>query len=453
MDHNDRLPPHSPDAEQAVLGACLLDSNACIPICIERFGPDVSAFYDLRHQNIYRAMLEMYDARQPMDIITLQQRLLDNRILEEVGGQAYLSALTDAALSTANVTYYTDIVAEKHTLRRLISACLEIVGRVYEFEGQVNEALDRAEGEILAIRRAAPGDGVVPIKKLVNDSIAAIEALHASGGACTGIPTGFWDLDRMTSGLQAGEETVICGFTSAGKTSLAMNIAEHACVDLGLPTGVFSLEMSAVSLVTRMLCSRARVNLRNVRDGYLQNRDFPKLTQAADKIANTLLFVDDICGLSIFELRARARRMAQQHGIKLFIVDYIQLMNASGTGREPENRTKEVDKISHGLKGIAKELSCHVMVLSQTNDEGLLRDSRAIGQDADMVWRLETERDANPNDDAVPVDLKLLKQRNGPTGTVNLTFLRTYTRFESAAKICDDDVPTRQKELPNYDHD
>jgi replicative DNA helicase len=274
----------------------------------------------------------------------------------------------------------------------------------------------------------------------------------------TGVGTGFMDLDKMTSGLHAGEMIVIAARPSMGKTSLAMNIAEHVAIDERLPVGVFSLEMTAESLVLRMLCSRSRVNLRSVRDGFLAERDFPKLTGAAGKLAGAPLFIDDTAALSILQLRAKARRMAQQYGIKLFVVDYLQLLHS--TARRAENRQQEIADISNGIKALAKELNLPVIVLSQLNRElereknrkprlSDLRESGAIEQDADVVGLLykpssdeDEGADGGGNEqEAVPVNLLIAKQRNGPTGDVALTFLKSYTRFEGAAKVSDDDVP------------
>jgi replicative DNA helicase len=271
----------------------------------------------------------------------------------------------------------------------------------------------------------------------------------------TGLGTGFPDFDKMTSGLHEGEMIVIAARPSMGKTSLAMNVAEHVALDLRLPVGVFSLEMTADSLVLRMLCSRARVNLRSIRDGFLAERDFPKLTGAAGKMANAPLFIDDSSGLSILQLRAKARRMYQQYGIKLFVIDYLQLLHS--TARRAENRQQEIADISSGIKALAKELKVPVIVLSQLNRElekdknrkprlSDLRESGAIEQDADLVALLykpsSDDEDAPAEQEAAPVNLLIAKQRNGPTGDVNLTFLKSYTRFESAAKISSEDIPT-----------
>jgi replicative DNA helicase len=442
MSNCDRLPPYSPQAEAAVLGCCILDPNTCIPAAVERLGSDPGVFYDLRNAEAFKALVTMFDERIGIDLVTLQQRLKDRGELEHVGGIAYLSALSDAVSSSANLAFHADIVAEQATLRRLIAVATGIANRAYDPQESVGAAVDRAEAEILAIRRNSAKRDFSPIRELTKLAITEIEKLDRARGAITGLPTGLMDLDKMTWGLQRSQMTVVCGFPSTGKTSLAMNIAGHVAIVANQPVGVFSLEMSAVSLAMRMLCSHGRVNLRQLREEGVYDRDYPKLTAAAGRLSNSLLWVNDISGLSVYDLRAKARRLHQEHGIALFVVDYIQLMNAAANGKkDPENRTKEMDSISHGLQGLFKELGCHGLVLSQITDDGKLRDSRAIGQDADGVWRLETEKDQDPSEATIPVKLNILKQRNGPTGPVNLTFLKSYTRFEGVAKVNRDDIP------------
>jgi replicative DNA helicase len=455
----DRLPPHSPEAELGVLGCVLLSPNQCMGECIEKFKQGAEAFYDLRHQTIYSTVAEMYDRREAIDVITLQQRLKDKHLLEEVGGIGYLASLPDAVPSAANLAYYVEIVQEKYLLRKMIQTCTEAAGRVYDYEGEVDALLDEVERDILRISDSRVQSQTVTIKDLVKKAINTIEDFHQRQGMLTGVGTGFADLDKMTSGLHPGEMIVIAARPSMGKTSLAMNIAEHVAIDQQLPVGVFSLEMTSESLVLRMLCSRSRVNLRNVREGFLAERDFPKLTGAAGKLATAPLFIDDTSGMSILQLRAKARRLSQQHGIKLFVVDYLQLLHS--TSRRAENRQQEIADISGGLKALAKELNVPVIVLSQLNREpekrekgaepklSDLRESGAIEQDADLVGLLykpgksggDDEDGAGEEQDAFPVNLLIAKQRNGPTGDVRLTFLKSYTRFESAARVSDDDMP------------
>ncbi len=451
----DRLPPHSLEAEQGVLGCILLSPNDGMGSCIEKLKSGAEVFYDLRHQTIFNTLATMYDAREAIDVITVQQRLKDRQLLEQVGGIAYLTTLPDGVPSAANLSYYLDIVQEKYLLRKMIRVCTEVVGRVYDFEGEVDALMDEVERDILRISESRVQSHSSTIKDLVKKAINTIEDFHQRQGMLTGIGTGFNDLDKMTSGLHGGEMIVIAARPSMGKTSLAMNIAESVAIDQGLPVGVFSLEMTAESLVLRMLCSRSRVNLRNVREGFLAERDFPKLTGAAGKLAKAPLFIDDSSALSILQLRAKARRMQQQYNIKLFVIDYLQLLHS--TSRRAENRQQEIADISNGIKSLAKELNVPVIVLSQLNRElerdknrkprlSDLRESGSIEQDADLVGLLyrpssDDEEAAAPGEDAIAVNLLIAKQRNGPTGDVNLTFIKPYTRFESAAKVSDEDVP------------
>ena len=457
----DRLPPHSTEAEMGVLGCALLDPNKCIGECIEKLKDDgQEAFYDLRHQTIYETLATMFNTRDAIDIITVQQRLKDKQLLEQVGGIAYLSQLLDAVPSAANLSYYLEIVREKYLLRKMISTCTDVVGRVYDYEGEVDALLDEVEKEILRINESRAQGAVMSTKELVNHAVNTIENYFSRKGTLNGLATGFADLDRMTDGLHGGEMIVIAARPSMGKTSLAMNMAEHIVLEQNLPVGVFSLEMSAESLVMRMLCSIARVNLRSIREGFMSEADFPKLTSAAGRLARAPLFIDDSAGLSILQLRARARRMHQQHGIKLFVIDYLQLLHSTAR-RSADNRQQEIADISNGIKALAKELKVPVIVLSQLNRDlekdksrkprlSDLRESGAIEQDADVVGLLYKPSSGEDEDgapaeeaDGQPVNLLIAKQRNGPTGDVGLTFLKSYTRFESAAKVSDEDMPGR----------
>jgi replicative DNA helicase len=453
----DRLPPHSIEAEQGVLGCVFLSPAECLGSCIERFKAGAEVFYDLRHRQIYELLVQMYDRKEAVDLLTVQQRLKDANQLDAAGGLAYLASLPDAVPSAANLSYYADIVREKHLLRRMIQTCTSVVGRVYEQEGEVDVLLDEVERDVLKISEDRVEASSVNIKDLVRKAITTIEEFHQRQGMLTGLSTGFPDLDKMTSGLHGGEMIVIAARPSMGKTSLAMNIAEHVAVDTRIAVGVFSLEMTAESLVLRMLCSRSRVNLRSIRDGFLAERDFPKLTGAAGKLAGAPLVIDDSPGLSVLQLRAKARRMAQQYGIKLFVIDYLQLLHS--TSRRAENRQQEIADISNGVKALAKELNVPVIVLSQLNRElekdksrkprlSDLRESGAIEQDADLVALLYKPNSGDDDDgasgaeqDATAINLLIAKQRNGPTGDVPLTFLKAYTRFESASKVSAEDVP------------
>ncbi len=447
----DRLPPHSIEAEQGVLGCVLLAPNEAMGICLEKLKSGSQTFYDLRHQTVFDLLATMYDSKEPIDLITVQQHLKDSNQLEAVGGLSYLAGLQDAVPSAANLAYYLEIVSEKFVLRRMIATCSQVISRVQEHEGEVDGLLDEVERDILKISEDREESTQRGMKDLVNQAINLIQDFHQRQGALSGISSGFTDLDRMTNGLHGGEMVVIAARPSMGKTSLAMNIAEHVAVNERLPVAVFSLEMTAESLVMRMLCSLARVNMKAIRDGFLSEGDLRKLTGAAGKLAKAPLYIDDTAGLSILQLRARARRMWQHHGLKLIIIDYLQLLHSTSR-KGQDNRQQEVSEISSGVKALAKELQLPVIVLCQLNRElekdksrkprlSDLRESGAIEQDADLVGLLykpvvEEEEEANQEpSEAIPVNLLVAKQRNGPTGDLRLTFLKSFTRFESAAKI------------------
>ena len=333
-----------------------------------------------------------------------------------------------------------------------------MVGRVYDFDGEVDELLDEVERDILRMSESRSGGTIEPVKSLVNKAIGMVENYFNRQGTLGGLASGFAELDRMTDGMHGGEMIIIAARPSMGKTSLAMNIAESVVLNQKLPVGVFSLEMTAESLVLRMLCSNARVNLRNIREGFMSESDFPKLTSSAGKMSSAPLYIDDTPGLSILQLRTRARRMWQQHGIKLFVIDYLQLLHSTSR-RAQENRQQEIAEISSGIKALAKELSIPIIVLAQLNRElekdksrkprlSDLRESGSIEQDADLVgllYKPATEDEDAPqtedSPDGIPVNLLIAKQRNGPTGDVQLTFLKPYTRFETAAKVSDEDIP------------
>lgn len=465
----DRLPPNSIEAERGVLGCALLSPNESLGDCIEKLDGSQD-FYDLRHQTIYEEMVVMYDQRVPIDIITLQQRLKDRQMLDQVGGIPYLNELQDATPSSANLSYYLDFVIEKALLRRSILACTDFVGRAYDFEGEADELMDELERDVMKLTQKRNEGSAKPIGDFVMDTIATIEAYANRQGAPNAIATGYSDLDRMMmGGLKAGEVFVIAARPSVGKTSLLMNIMDFISIQSRLPVGVFSLEMTSASLTLRMICTRARVNLRNITEGFMAESDFPKLTMAAGQVRNAPLYIDDSPGLSILQIRARARRMVQQYGIKCLGLDYMQLAHSTSK-RARENRQIEISEISSGLKELAKELGLPIIVLSQLNrdiEKGTrrkprlsdLRESGSIEQDADIVGLLYKSTDDEDDDnsgnqpDGIPINLLIAKQRNGPTGDVNLTFMKSITRFESAARVSDEDEPptpaARQQQFPD----
>jgi replicative DNA helicase len=449
----ERLPPHAPEGETGVLGCIILSPDDTMPESIERLRAEGREFYDLRHFTIWECLVDMYDRGTPIDVISIQEELKRKDMLEQVGGISYLASLPDTVPSAANLSYYLDLIREKYILRMAIVVCTEVVSDIYEYVGEVDALMDKIERDLINIREQRTDPKLSDIKSLVVESMRIIEESSQRETTVTGLSTGYSDLDRMTSGLQNSEMVVIAARPSMGKTSLAMNIVENIAIGRGLPVGVFSLEMSAPALTMRMLCSQARVNLRNVRDGFLNDRDFPKLVGAAGRLQKSPIYIDDTAGMSVMQLRAKARRMAARYGIKLAVVDYLQLLRSD---RRTESRQQEVSDIARAIKNLAKELNIPIIALSQLNREverdkkrkprlADLRESGELEQSADLVaflYRPNTDEDASESDfTALRVNLLIGKQRNGPTGDVPLTFLKEYTRFESAAKVSDEDVP------------
>jgi replicative DNA helicase len=436
--------PFSEDGEKGVICSLLLAPREIADICILRLRP--GAFYIPAHQIIYDLIIEFRDKSKPIDFVSLRQSLKDRNQLEETGGVEYLNELYTFVPTAANANYYVEIVREKFILRQLILTCNRLAGQCYENQEELEALLDDAEREIFAITGEQVKTDVTPAKDLVMSAIEQIEKLYENRGSVTGLPTGFIELDRMTSGLHPAEMVVIAARPSMGKTALAMNIAEHVSLDIGKPVAVFSLEMSSQQLVQRLLCSRAKVNLQRVRDGFLSERDFPSLTNAAAKLAGAKLYIDDTPGLSVIELRARARRMKSQFDIELIIIDYLQLLRSTSR-RAQDNRQLEISEISAGVKALAKELNLPILVVAQLNRQpdvrgggrprlSDLRESGSIEQDADLVGLLvrpelyQTDEEAK-EEKAGEAELIIAKQRNGPTGDVPLTFLKEYTRFEN----------------------
>lgn len=436
----DRLPPHSHECEQAFIGCQMIDPSGIIPQVISRFDTAVDFHYDLRHQTIQRSVFTLFESGIPVSLISIQQHLRDSKLLDQIGGIAYLNEVEDSAASSSNWGYYAEIIEEKQTLRRMISFCSETVCRIYEsssFDGVV----EWFESEAMKLRRIKNG-GLKPIQTLVNEALLDIEEIFKQEGRISGLSTGLPDLDSATDGLHGGEFIIIAAYPSVGKTSLAMNVVEHVALEQGLPVGVFSAEMSARSLVRRALCSDARVSLRKIRMGFMQEHDFPKLTRSAVRFSESKLHIDDSSDLTISQVRARARRMVQQFGVKLIVGDYAQLFSSPNA----ENRTNELDQISKGFKAMAKELDVPVILLSQLNDDGKLKGARAFGEDADGIWKLSRAEEPDEHADGERINLLLEKQRNEQRGIIiPLTFLKPYTRFESAAKISDADVPERRR--------
>ena len=399
-------------------------------------------------------MVELAEAGKPIDLVILRQHLHDKGLLEKAGGLSYLAPLYDATPSVAMLNHYLDILVNQAILRRIIRVCSTAAAAAYDAPDNIDEALDDIERDVLAISKERAGTAEQSMEALVKKAYATIEKWQNSEGEPDGLATGFVDLDKMTHGLHRGEMIVIAARPSMGKTSLAMNIAEHVAVDQKRPVGVFSLEMTAEALTLRMICSRSRINMHDIRHGMLDEATHGNITQAQSDMMKSPLFIDDAAGLDILGFRARARRMAQQHKVELFIVDYIQLLRSSS--RRAENRQQEIADISGGIKSLAKELDVPIVVLSQLNREvearqgkprlSDLRESGAIEQDADFVGLLyipqEAEEDVVAGKEAHAIHLLVAKQRNGPTGDIPLTFLKGFTRFENAARVSGEDIST-----------
>ncbi|MDQ3621111.1 MAG: replicative DNA helicase [Verrucomicrobiota bacterium] len=447
-----RLLPQSPDAEQGVLASFLLAPREVGGMCAEKVVTP-EHFHLPAHQEIYRELLEMWDKTVPIDIITLTQRLRDRNIIEQVGGPGFITQLFTFLPTAANANYYIEIVQEKYTLREIIRVCTEYASRSYEEQNEVQTLLDDVETKIFEIARERFKDKRVNLKEQLMEAITQIDEMYHRRGQISGLATGFGDFDKMTDGMHPAEMIVIAARPSMGKTALAMNIAEHVAVELGKPIAVFSLEMSSQQLVQRLLCSRARVNLGRVRDGFLSERDFPALTAAASKLAGAKIFIDDTAGISILELRAKARRLKSQNDIQAIFVDYLQLLRSTSR-RAQDNRQLEIAEISGGLKALAKELNIPIVVLAQLNRNpeqrsgeskgrprlGDLRESGSIEQDADLVGLLVREEYyAESDEDRERAEGKatliIAKQRNGPVGDVPLTFIKEFTRFETRARV------------------
>ena len=449
----DRLPPHSIEAEQGVLGCVFHSPGSCLGEALAKFKAGGEVFYDAKHRTIYESMLELAHEHVPVDPITLIARLKDRNRLDEAGGIAYLNFLPEQVLNAGNFAHYVEIVREKYLLRQALAAATELTGTIYEHSGTAQEFLAHYEQSALRLSQELLDSAEdAPVRQLVKEAVGVLEHLHAMKGQPTGITAGIPDLDRMTRGMHPAQLWVIAGRPALGKTSLTMQIAEHVGVDQGRPVGVFSLEMTAVQLVVRMICSRARVNIMSLNEnGRLTQGDMEKLATAAVKIAGSKLHINDQSGLSILQLRSKARRMFQQHKIELFVIDYLGLLHS--TNRKATNRQQEVADISLGVKNLAKELKVPIILLSQLNREADkearrpqlsdLRESGAIEQDADLVGMLyKPDPKADEKAPVLPVNLFVAKHRNGPVGDVQLLFHRGHTRFESVAHGIDPkDVP------------
>jgi replicative DNA helicase len=439
----DRTLPHNLEAEKCVLGAILINNHA-FNQAAEVI--DAGDFFRDAHRRIFEKMVSLTDRSQPVDLVTLKDELVKTGELEDVGGPAYISSLTDGVPRSANVEHYARIVKEKSTLRRLIQSATEVLGRAYDAEEDADNLLDEAERSIFQIAEHRMRSGFVQVGTLVDSGYQLIEQLQAQRGLVTGVPSGFVDLDEMTSGFQKSDLVIVAARPAMGKTSFVLNMALNSATQANKSVGIFSLEMSKEQLFMRMLTSEARVDAHRFRGGFLGEQDYGRLVEAFARLHDAKVFIDDTPGVGILEMRAKSRRLKLEHGLDMLIVDYLQLMQ--GRGRF-ESRQQELSSISRSLKILAKELEIPILALSQLSRAtetrsdhrpqlSDLRESGALEQDADIVlfifredmYQVEGER--NPESEGM-AEIIIGKQRNGPTGSVRLAFLKQYTRFENLA--------------------
>ncbi len=445
----DRTPPHSNDAEQAVLGAMLIDQGA-IARAIEAL-TDSRRFYNPSHRKIFDAIIGLYERSSPADITTVAEELERGGDLEACGGRTYLTELASGVATAANAEYYAQIVLEKATMRDLISASSEIIGKCFRQEEEVDDLLDAAEQRIFAISEDRLRSDFTSVKDLLPKSFEAIEEYKDTKGGLVGFPTGFKDLDSLTAGFHRGDLIVVAGRPSMGKSALALNITENFCLETGKAAAFFSLEMSKEQLALRMICGRARISSHRLRTGRLSETDYERLGRYGGPLAEAKMYIDDSPSMTVLEMRAKARRLASQVDLGMVIIDYLQMMSGS---RRSENRQQEISLISRGLKGLAKELGVPVIACSQLSrmveqrggdkrpQLSDLRESGAIEQDADLVmfvYRPEyylshlDQEDPKYLEARGKAEIIIAKQRNGPTGTVTLSFLKEFARFENLA--------------------
>jgi len=444
---SDRIPPQALDVERTVLGSMLIDSTAALN-AIDIL--DEECFYSTANARIFLCMKEMFEKNVPVDIITLTDLLRKKGWLESVGEETYLGELAECIATSANIEYYANILREKATLRKLITVAGEITTECFNVEVDPQQIVDKAESRIFGISESRIKNKFESMADLLPKTFEEIEGY--TKGNFKGVQTGFSELDEMTTGLQPGDLVIVAGRPSMGKTAFVLSLALNTAMKYKNQTAIFSLEMSKESLVQRMLCSEARVNMHQLRSGTLPKRDLPKLSLAAGPLAEAPIYIDDTPAISVLELRAKARRLKAQYGLKLIIIDYLQLM---GSTSKIENRQQEISVISRSLKGVAKELDVPVIALSQLsraveqrNDHrpqlADLRESGAIEQDADLVMFVYRDEVYNKDDESVKGKAEIIvgKQRNGPIGTANLAFVRDFARFENLSE--------REEEIPGF---
>jgi replicative DNA helicase len=440
----DKVPPQSIEAEIATLGAMLIDDKVISEI-LEIV--DRASFYKEEHKIIFESIISLFDARQKIDILTISENLRKKKALERAGGTAYLASLADFVPTSANADHYARIVKEKSVLRSLIDSATQIVSSVYKGEEDVSGILDKAEKLIFEISDKRIEGGYVHIKDIIKGGIELIESLYHKKSHVTGIPSGFKDFDLKTAGLQKGDLIIAAGRPSMGKSAFATSIANYVAVEEKIPVAIFSLEMSKEQLMQRFLCSEAKVEVNRVRTGFLTPQEWPILTSAAGRLSEAPIYIDDTPAINVFELRAKARRLKAHHDIQLIMVDYLQLVRGVYRG---DSRQQEISDISQSLKALAKELNVPVIAISQLSRAvesrdghrpklSDLRESGAIEQDADVVVLLFREEYYAPSESNRGIaEVIIAKQRNGPVGSINLTFLKEFTKFADLAREKED---------------
>ena len=441
-----KLPPQNIEAEQSILGGVLIENDALNTVV--EFLED-GDFYREAHQKIFKCMIALSEKNEPLDLITLTNELKKKKELEDIGGASYLAGLVESVPTAANIAYYAKIVKEKSILRKLISTATAIVTQSYQEGKNLEDFLDEAEQAIFRISENQVRPAFYPIKEIVKESFKVIERLYEKKELITGVPSGFKDLDRKTAGFQNADLIIVAGRPSMGKTALCLNIAQHAAINVKIPTAIFSLEMSKEQLAIRMLCSEARVDSARLRSGFLGESDWPKLTMAAGALSDAPIFIDDSAAISVLELRAKARRLKADRGLGLVIVDYLQLMRGRSGA---ERREQEISEISRSLKALAKELNIPVIAISQLSRKAEdrpgrrpqlsdLRESGAIEQDADVIIFIYRDEVYNPDSDQRgTAEVIIGKQRNGPTGKADLSFISEFTTFKDLFRGAEDEI-------------
>ncbi len=435
-----KIPPHSIDAEQSVLGAMIVDKEA-INVAVESIKPD--DFYKQANAEIYEAIIILFNKNEPVDLITLSEELKRRGTLEDTGGVTYLANLSSSVATTANIEYYCKIVEEKSILRRLIRSSDEIMTKAYEDSEEVNVIIESAEKNIFDITQGSQREGFAPISQVLLASFARIEEMAANKGALTGLTTGFIDIDHKLSGLQKSDLVLLAARPSMGKTALGINIAVNSALKAKAKVAVFSLEMSKEQLVQRIIASTAHVDLQKIISGRLVEDEWVQIINSMGPLSGINVFIDDTAGISLMEMKAKCRRLKMEKGLDLVVIDYLQLMQMEG---RIENRQQEISSISRGLKGLAKEMECPVIALSQLSRApelradhkpilSDLRESGAIEQDADIVMFLYRDEYYDEDTEKKNIgELIIAKHRNGPTGTVELVWKKEFTKFLDKAR-------------------